>query len=452
MYHLSMKSSDEEQIEGKFYVATFGCRTNQSDSAAIRNQFVNRGFQEVMNPEQADVIVVNSCTVTHRSDQQVRQLTRKLHRQNLSARIVLTGCYAQRSPKILADLQGVSAIVGNSHKAQIAEISVGKGAARDYANYSDSAEIFQGNFIKNRSILASSATETGGRTRPFVKIQDGCDAKCTYCIIPQVRGPSRSVPPELLLEQCRKLIKTGFKEVVLTGIHIGTYGVYLKPRYSLDLLLTEIINLPGLERVRLSSIEPMQLSRRVTDVAANSRKIAPHFHICLQSGSDRILKKMLRPYNTARFGAIVEEIRQKLPVAAIGTDVIAGFPGETDRDHRETVDFVTRMPFTYLHVFPYSDRSETAASKMSKKIDSQTIKHRCEELRYIGDEKQRQFRRQFVGKALSVLTLSEKKHQMRTCISDNYLKGKLVSDIPPNRIVEAKVVGETGDGYLVLQA
>ena len=435
----------------KFYVATFGCRTNQADSAAIRDQFLSREFEETDGPKQADVIVVNSCTVTHRSDQQVRQLTRRLHRENPAARIVLTGCYAQRSPETLATLSGVSAVIGNSHKDQVAAISTGNGEVASLPGHAELAAVFRDDFAKARSIPAAPATQTGGRTRPFIKIQDGCDAKCTYCIIPQVRGPSRSVPPGSILEQCRELVEVGFKEVVLTGIHIGTYGMYLEPRYSLDRLLREMMDLPGLQRIRLSSIEPMQLSRRITALAADSRQIAPHFHICLQSGSDRILKRMLRPYNTARFGAIVQEIRQRIPDAAIGTDVIAGFPGETDQDHAETVEFVTRGPFTYLHVFPYSDRSLTAASEMPEKVSPSIIKSRCEELRRISDNKERSFRRRFVGETLSVLTLSQEQDRMRTAISGNYLKAKLDSAIPANQMVEARVTGEDQDGCLLLQ-
>ena len=300
-------------------------------------------------------------------------------------------------------------------------------------------------------MAVTPATQTGGRTRPFVKIQDGCDAKCAYCIIPQVRGPSRSVPPQLVLQQCRHLVEEGFKEIVLTGIHIGTYGTYLKPRFSLDRLLEEITRVSGLERIRLSSIEPMQLSRRITALAEGCDKIAPHFHICLQSGSDRILRKMLRPYNTERFASIVEEIHKRNSDAAIGTDVIVGFPGESQEDHRRTVEFISRMPFTYLHVFPYSERSGTTASKMPDKTDPKTIKYRSEELRQISEEKNRNFRRRFLGQPLSVLTLSEKKGGMRTALSGNYLKAKMDPAVPSNRIVEAKVVAEDPDGYLVLQ-
>ncbi len=436
----------------KFYIATFGCRTNQADSAAIREDLLSREFEETQECREAAVIVVNSCTVTHRSDQQVRQLTRKLRRQNPAARLVVTGCYAQRAPRSLAQITGVDAVVGNSHKGDIGSIVSAFGCKETHPpNYGEIAAIYRDDFRNVAAMEMTPATETGGRTRPFVKIQDGCDAKCTYCIIPQVRGPSRSVPPQIVLRQLRQLVENGFKEVVLTGIHMGSYGVHLKPRYSLDRLLKEITAVPGLERVRLSSIEPMQLSRRVIALAADCEKIAPHFHICLQSGSDRILKKMFRPYKTSRFAHIVEEIRRRIPDAAIGTDVIVGFPGESEEDHRQTVEFIGRMPFTYLHVFPYSDRSGTVASRMAEKVGSRTIKRRCKELRQISEEKNRAFRRRFLGQSLSVLTLSEKKDGMRTALSGNYLKAKLDPLMPSNQLVQAKVVAEDPDGYQVLE-
>ncbi|MGH9340657.1 MAG: tRNA (N(6)-L-threonylcarbamoyladenosine(37)-C(2))-methylthiotransferase MtaB [Acidobacteriota bacterium] len=426
----------------KFFVATFGCRTNQADSAAIREDFLNGNYEETEDCSEADVIVINSCTVTHRSDQQVRQLTRKLHRESPRARLVVTGCYAQRSPQALARIPGVSAVVGNTRKREVLSIV-------SAPTHEEIAAIYLDDFRKARAIDLTPATQLGGRTRPFVKIQDGCDAKCTYCIIPAVRGPSRSVPPGKILEQVRALVAGGFREIVLTGIHIGTYGLYLQPRHSLDRLMAEIIQIEGLERVRLSSIEPMELSRRIIDLACQSEKIAPHFHICLQSGSDRVLKMMLRPYATARFADIVQQIRQRIPHAGIGTDVIVGFPGETDQDHQETVEFTRRMPFTYLHVFPYSDRSGTSAAKMKGKVAARTIKDRSRELRRISEEKNRAFRRQFLGKPLSVLTLSEEKDGHRTAISGNYLRAKLPVQFPPNQIVERIVRAEEGDHLLL---
>ena len=436
----------------KFYIATFGCRTNQADSAALREDLLSREFEETRECRQADVIVVNSCTVTHRSDRQVRQLTRSLRRQNPAARLVVTGCYAQRDPRALARITGVDAVVGNSHKGKIGSIvSTFECEKTHPPTHGEIAAIHRNDFGNVAAMEMTPAAETGGRTRPFVKIQDGCDAKCTYCIIPHVRGPSRSVPPQIVLRQLHQLVDNGFKEVVLTGIHMGSYGMRLKPRYSLDRLLKEIVGIPGLERVRLSSIEPMQLSRRIIALAAECEKIAPHFHICLQSGSDRILKKMFRPYKTSRFASIVQEIRRCLPDAAIGTDVIAGFPGESEEDHRQTVEFINRMPFTYLHVFPYSDRSGTAASEMTEKVDSRNIKRRGEELRQISEEKNRAFRRRFQGQSLSVLTLNEKKEGMRTALSGNYLKAKLDPSMPANQLVQAKVVAEDPEGYQILR-
>lgn len=420
----------------KFHIATFGCRTNQADSAAIRESFLESQMTETDQPVEADIIVINSCTVTHRSDQQVRQLTRKFRRENRNARILLTGCYAQREPERLSRIQGISALVGNTHKDGLVEI------ADELGPQTQAPQLFVDDFQKVRRIDLSPG-RVGGKTRPFVKIQDGCDAKCSYCIIPAVRGPSRSVPPAQILKQVSELTAAGFREIVLTGIHIGTYGMYLQPRYPLDRLVREITEIPGLVQLRLSSIEPMELSKKIIELAAQSEKIAPHFHICLQSGSDRILKKMLRPYDTARFLEIIQEIRVKIPEAAIGTDLIVGFPGETRADHRQTLDFVREAPFTYLHVFPYSDRSGTRASKMSHKVHSRTIKRRSAELRDLSAEKNSRFRSQFMGRRLKILTLTNESNGMREGISGNYLKVLLEGSVPGNRIVEATIEGES---------
>lgn len=431
----------------KFFLSTFGCRTNQADSAAIRSEFFNRKYQETECWAEADIIVVNTCTVTHRSDQQARQWVRRLRRDNPRARVVLTGCYAQRDPHALARLSEIDAIVGNTRKEDIVQIATAEERCRSVpgvapASHREVAAIYRDDFQKVRTLNVSPAAQPGARTRPFVKIQDGCDAGCAYCIIPAVRGPSRSVPPQQVLSQIRDLVERGFTETVLTGIHLGTYGMHLRPRHSLHRLMQEIVQLPGLQRVRLSSIEPMELSRRIIDLAAQNGKIAPHFHICLQSGSDRILKRMRRPYDIARFAGLVGEIRARLPNAGIGTDVIAGFPGEREQDHRQTVEFVERMPFTYLHVFPYSDRSGTRATQMLDKVDAATIRRRSRELRRLSWQKSLAFRRQFLGQPLSILTLTEEENGMRTALSGNYLKAKIDSVVAPNRIVEGRVVGE----------
>ena len=436
----------------KFHLATFGCRTNQADSGALRDDFLSQGYLETSDWREARVIVVNSCTVTHRADQQVRQLARKFSRGNPEAQIIVTGCYAQRDPQELARIPGVGAVVGNTHKHQIVEIA---GADLDEGRpllprYDDIARIYRDDFRKVRALDSVAATQPGARTRPFVKIQDGCDSKCSYCIIPLVRGPSRSVPPGQILQQVRELVQLGFKEIVLTGIHLGTYGRYLEPRYSLDLLLTRMTEIPGLARIRLSSIEPMELSQGVLRLAVESDKFAPHFHICLQSGSEPILRRMQRPYSISMFESMVSEIHASLPDAAIGTDLIVGFPGETDEDYEQTRDLVQRMPFTYLHVFPYSDRPGTKATQLDQKVDPKVKQQRGRELRQISEEKNKAFRRRFLGQKLSVLTLSEQQAGMRDALSANYLRVQVPASVPSNRIIDGLAIEERGNA-LVLQ-
>ena len=436
----------------KFYIATFGCRTNQADSMAIRHDFFSQRFEEVRHCIQADVVIVNSCTVTHRSDQQVRQLSRKLKRENPRALLIVTGCYAQRSPDALTCIPEIDAVVGNSHKDKIVQIATQScNLPPTPPGRKEEPVVYRGEFSQLKVLNPIPAGGMQRRTRPFVKIQDGCDAKCSYCIIPFVRGPSRSVSPDLVIEQVRKLIVAKYKEVVLTGIHLGTYGMHLRPRYSLVQLLTDIISLPDLVQVRLSSIEPMQLSRQIIAMAAECGKIAPHFHICLQSGSDRILKKMLRPYSVAKFAGIVEEIFNKVPNAAIGTDVITGFPGETEEDHQQTLAFIEDMPFTYLHVFPYSDRAGTSASRMKGKIASKIQKRRSLQLRQLSEKKNEAFRQNFFGQRVSVLTLNEEKDGMREGITGNYLKVRVPAVLPGNEVVTGVVTGEDEEGRLLLR-
>ena len=435
----------------KFHLATFGCRTNQADSGALRDDFLSQGYLETSDWREARVIVVNSCTVTHRADQQVRQLARKFSRGNPEAQIIVTGCYAQRDPQELARIPGVGAVVGNTHKQQIVEI-VGADLDEGRAllpRYDDIARIYRDDFRKVRALDSAAATQPGARTRPFVKIQDGCDSKCSYCIIPLVRGPSRSVPPGQILQQVRELGQLGFKEIVLTGIHLGTYGRYLEPRCSLELLLTRMTEIPGLARIRLSSIEPMELPQGVLRLAVESDKFAPHFHICLQSGSEPILRRMQRPYSISRFESMVSEIHASLPDAAIGTDLIVGFPGETDEDYERTRTLVQRMPFTYLHVFPYSDRPGTKATQLDQKVDPKVKQQRGRELRQISEEKNKAFRRRFLGQKLSVLTLSDQQAGMRDALSANYLRVQVPASVPSNRIIDGLATEERGNALVI---
>ncbi|MBI4444675.1 MAG: tRNA (N(6)-L-threonylcarbamoyladenosine(37)-C(2))-methylthiotransferase MtaB [Acidobacteria bacterium] len=434
----------------KFFIATFGCRTNQADSSMVRSAFVQEDYHETLVPSDADVIVINSCTVTHRSDQQVRQLARHLKRERPEAKIIVTGCYAQRDPQTLAGVAAVDAVVDNARKHELVQIagSLVKRPQQAVPSAKELAAIYTDSFRKVRAMPAFPSLQPADRTRPFVKIQDGCDAKCSYCIIPSSRGPGRSLPPEMVLRQIRELVGNGYKEIVLTGIHMGTYGMHLQPHYSLECLIEEILEIPGLRRVRLSSIEPMELSRKIIKIAASSDLLAPHFHICLQSGSNRILRRMLRPYSVKRFAEIVEEIRSCIPDAGIGTDVIAGYPGETEEDHGATLEFAERMPFTYLHVFPYSDRPGTPACLDPHKVPAGILRRRSRELRALSSRKNLEFRRQFLSRKLSVLTLSEEVEGKRECISGNYLKVLVDREIPANELLLVQATGSRGE-YLI---
>lgn len=429
--------------ERTFYITTFGCRTNQADSDAIRQDLLAARWREVDSADRADVVIVNSCTVTHRSDQQVRQWTRRLHRENPRARIVVTGCYAERDPEAVARVEGVWGVVGNRRKE---ELPILLDDDRSGVTASSAAEKSLAK-VRVARLWAGPPGET--RTRPMVKIQDGCDAKCSYCIVPAVRGPSRSVPPEEVHAQVRAWARLGFPEVVLTGIHIGTYGLHWKPRCPLDQLVERLSTIPELGWIRLSSMEPMQLSLRIVEVAAATGKLAPHFHICLQSGSDTVLRRMLRPYDTARFSRILEQIRRRLPEAALGTDVIVGFPGETEAEHRESLDFVAASPFAYLHVFPYSDRSGTRASEMPGKVPPEIVRRRAEEMRALGRRKAEAFRRNFLGRDLDFITLTRVRRGRREGLSANYLKVLVDPTFPPNRIFRGRAVRIVGD-YLIL--
>ena len=430
-----------------FFISTFGCRANQADTAALRRSLKSAGYNEVSKEEEAALVVVNSCTVTHKSDQQVRQFTRRMRRKNPGAKIVLTGCYAQRDPEGLAEKGIADLVIGNCRKQDLVSIlndGPEQGAGQE------ACRVVWEELSRERSFDLAAGDPGPDQTRPQLKIQDGCSASCSYCIVPSVRGPSRSVPPQQILEGLSGYIEAGFQEIVLTGIHLGIYGMNLMPRTSLDKLLEEIIRLPGLGQVRISSIEPMELSRRVIDLASDSKKIAPHFHICLQSGSDRILSEMRRPYKASEFAKLVEYVREKIPHAGIGTDVIAGFPGETEEDHRETVRFIKSLPFTYLHVFPYSDRSGTPASAMEGKVAPETASARCRELRKISSELQASFRKAMIGRNLGVLSLTSELRGRRRALTANYLDALLPREIPGNVLVNANVIRESG-GYLVCE-
>jgi threonylcarbamoyladenosine tRNA methylthiotransferase MtaB len=479
-----------------FFIEQFGCRATQADAAAIERQLRERGYAASPDAHSADVVVVNTCTVTAAADLQARQAIHSIHRENPAARIVVTGCYAQRAPEELATLSGVSWVVGNSHKPEIPRLigemtpvshgdpapgfvplammvrgeplamivhgeplaTIARGeAAASVAGESLSlervpAKILTGNILEQKELFfAPVEGGEGGHTRPVLKIQDGCDSRCSYCVIPQVRGRSRSLAPARVIEEIRKLAEGGAREIVLSGIDLGSYGRDLKPRVELGELLRRIVDETPIERLRVSSIEPMDVTEDLIALFAASGRLARHFHMPLQSGSDRILAAMHRWYRAEHYARRAELVREWLPEAAIGADVIAGFPGETEEDHRATLARIDRLPLTYLHVFSFSPRPGTPAAKMRDHVPGAVIARRAKELRALGEEKKSAFRAAQAGRTLRLLTLHREGEDLTgpwtRALSGNYLDVRVAGRWPANQFLDVRVIGER-DGYL----
>jgi threonylcarbamoyladenosine tRNA methylthiotransferase MtaB len=434
---------------GRYYVATFGCRVNQADSQGIEAELEARALDRSASHHDADVVVINTCTVTHRSDTDVRKLVNRIQRENPAAQVVVTGCYAERDPEALASLSGTAAVVGNAHKAEISSI-----VDRLLATPSRQSPIVVHTAIEElaREELppVDPHAHVVDRTRPFVKIQDGCDAACTYCVIPAVRGKARSADPARIVEVVESLVAQGYYEIVLAGVHLGTYrGV---DETTLGGLVERVLAIPGLGRLRMSCIEPMAFPVELAEIAARpGSKLAPHFHLPLQAGSDRVLKRMGRPYRTAEYAQIIAEIRANVPQAAIGTDVIVGFPGETAEEFAETCRFVETVGLNYVHVFSYSDRPGVASTRLDHKVDPRIIKERSAELHRVGHLLWSRYLDAQIGCTLSVVTLQRdvRTPEVIEALSDNYCR--VLCDDPelePNCEMKLKIVAREGDALL----
>src|SRR5467141_2936331 len=437
-----------------FFIEQFGCRATQADGAALERQLLARGCTSASRAAAADIIVVNTCTVTASADAQARDAIRKLHAANPAARLIVTGCYAQRAPEELAALPGVSWVVGNSHKPQIPDLlqtlssdpsaSASGGffpaavlEAEPMSLLGSPAKILTGDIFEQNVLLSAPVLGgEGNHTRPTLKIQDGCDSRCSYCVIPFVRGKSRSLPPDTVIHEIQRLSDSGYREIVLSGINLGTYGRDLSPRVEFEDILRRILDETSVERLRISSIEPLDVTQDLVSLFASTDRIAQHFHMPLQSGSDRILAAMHRWYRAEHYARRVELIREYLPNAAIGADVIAGFPSETDRDHDSTTLFIERLPFTYLHVFSFSKRPGTRAAALQDEVHAATIKLRARDLRALGESKAAAFRQSQVGRTLRVLTLrssTDPAGSRTPAISSNYLRLLVKGLFPCNR-------------------
>lgn len=408
-------------------IATLGCKVNQFDSEVLAASLEERGYQVLPFGEEAEITVINTCTVTHRADFESRQLIRKALRSNPKTLIILTGCYVQTHPEELASLKEVGYLLGNNEKIKLPELLPslleGKEPRIQISQIQKETPLFENLIPSFRS-----------HTRAFLKIQDGCDAKCSYCIVPYARGPSRSLPMDKVIGYLKMFKEKGFKEVVLTGIHIGSYGLDLCPSVSLEQLLEEIEYHETPPRIRLSSIEPQEFSPHLIELLARSKKLCPHVHIPIQSGDENILKKMNRSYHPSFLYDLIMKIHQMLPRASIGADIIVGFPGEGEKEFQHTYDLIRSLPISYLHVFPYSVRKGTEAAKFLEKIDQKAIKRRAEVMRALGREKRKAFYLQFLHQDLEVLIEDRKdKHTGRRMgLSRNYIPVVL----PPEALVE----------------
>jgi threonylcarbamoyladenosine tRNA methylthiotransferase MtaB len=456
-----------------FYIEQFGCRATQADGAAIERQLLERGCCLSPASATADVVVLNTCTVTAAADAQARDAVRKIHSVNPSARIIVTGCYAQRAPEEIARLAGVSYVVGNSHKSQIPELleSVSQAplpshpaltilgaplASNRAANQPvPSAPVLVGDLSELTDVLVAPVLGGEGKhTRPTLKIQDGCNSRCSFCVIPFVRGKSRSLPSNKVVSEIQRLADSGFREVVLSGINLGTYGRDLSPRVEFLELLRRILGETSVDRLRVSSIEPLDVTADLIELFASSARLAPHFHMPLQSASDRMLASMHRWYRAEHYSRRVELIRERLPHAAIGADLITGFPGETPGDHAATLQFIEDRSFTYLHVFSYSQRPGTPAASFPHQLPGHIIKRRARELRALAESKSAAFRDSQVGRTLHLLTLRRGPRHVQPpttpTLSENYLSVLLPLSLPPNRFVTASVAHVQGRNLLAL--
>jgi len=373
-------------------VATLGCKVNQYDSASLETRLRDQGCSIVPFDGEADVYVVNTCTVTDRADAESRQLARRARRRNHAARVIMTGCFAQTAP-LRAAIPDVDHVVGLNRLPDLVRAVLDGATER----------ILVDDLRTARRVNTVGADSFTGQTRAFLKIQEGCDLFCTFCIVPFARGRSRSVPPRQVLTQLEMLAGRGFQEVVLTGIHLGSYGLDLEPRLDFSALLEMIAAQSPVLRLRLSSIDPPEVTSRMLHLMRDGGALCPHLHVPLQSGHDETLRRMRRQYDTQFLRDLTAEVRRVLPEAAIGTDVIAGFPGETDEQFDATMALLDELPLTYFHVFPYSRRTGTTAAKMTGQVSPACIKGRAQSLRQLGERKRASFGRTFVGRTLRVL-------------------------------------------------
>lgn len=391
---------------------TLGCKLNFAETATLGQQFTKHGYRVVDIHQPADVVVINSCSVTDHAERECRQVIRRALRQSPHAFVAVVGCYAQLHPEEIAKIPGVQLVLGTNEKFNLLQYLKSKQTTQTEEHVSCIDTVVD--------VHEASSLGFGERTRIFLKVQEGCDYPCTYCTIPLARGKSRSVPSERIVQSARDAVEQGYKEIVLTGVNVGDYGKHSNEK--LVDVLRRLSQLDGLERIRVSSIEPNLLDEELLDFWFSEKKVCKHWHIPLQSGSNTILRDMKRRYRRELYQEKVWRIKQAIPTAGIGADVIVGFPGETDLLFEETVKFIEELPVTYLHVFSFSARPNTPASTYPAQVPPQVRSERSERLRALGAEKRRNFLHSFIGKTVEVLAESEHGSGVYSGLTEEYVR------------------------------
>ncbi len=460
-------------MEG-YHVENFGCRASRADGEAIASGLRAAGLTEAGDLAAASVVVLNTCSVTAEADRNARAFLRRVRRASPGARVIFTGCYAQRAPEEVAALDGVDVVVGNSHKSLVVNAALGLDANPERfskklisvdsllgktssALRCASATIWHDPLFAHSEVAALPFAADAHQTRPNLKMQDGCGNRCSFCIIPVTRGPSRSVSLGECLRAVAEFVESGGKELVLSGINLGRWGRDLSPVLRFEELVAAILDQTALPRLRISSVEPMDWSsdlialfRQYGKDTGDGPRLARHAHLPLQSGSDAVLRAMHRRYRPWHYAAKVEEIRAALPDAAIGADVMIGFPGESDVLFRETYEFIERLPFTYLHVFPFSARPGTAAFAMheANPVHGEAVKERKATLKALISRKNEAFRARFVGEELSVVTLNGGDLSATESLSDNFMPVSVAGGCAANELLRVRIGSLTVEGLV----
>jgi threonylcarbamoyladenosine tRNA methylthiotransferase MtaB len=439
-------------VRGRVAFFTLGCKLNSYETESLRGVFHQHQYDIVDFDQPADYYVINTCAVTNQAEADARRLIRTVGRRNPAARVILTGCYAQRDAQTLAAMPEVMLVVGNGEKTQLFHLVEEALRTPETSGKIFTSHIFRGDAKEKFSFgeYADVAT-VSPFTRATIKVQDGCNDFCSFCIIPHLRGKSVSRPVAAVVAHAQALAASGYKEIDLTGVHTGAYGEDLEPPVSLLALLQQLVQVEGIERIRLNSIEPTTVSEALLDFIAGSPNICKHLHICLQSGDDEILRRMRRHYDVAFYRDLIAKVMARMPECGVGSDMLVGFPGETEAHFERTYSVVESLPFAYLHVFSYSARPGTPAAKYADQVHPQAKKERSQRLRALGQAKKRAFAERFLGRSLDVLLEGkrDKSHRLLSGLTENYLR--VYVDAPEalvNQLIPVRLVTVDDDAVL----